>query len=87
MLDGGLKSHRATGCTHPQLQQVRSTQQHPQPQSCLKAKSSTLERHAWSNFIMVDISTEQAGARDVEAGGCGHRGQGQGLYNWQTGEF
>ena len=36
---------------------------------------------------MVDIITEQAGARDVEAGGCGHRGQGQGLCNWQTGRF
>ena len=87
MLDGGLKSHRATGCTHPQPQQVKSTQQHLQPQLCLKPKSSTLERPAWSNIMMVDISTEQAGARDVEAGGCGHRGQGQGLCNWQAGRF
>ena len=37
--------------------------------------------------MMVDITTEQAGARDVEAGWCGHRGQGQGLCNWQTGRF
>ena len=36
---------------------------------------------------MVHITTEQAGARDVEAGGCGYRGQGQGLCDWQTGQF
>ena len=87
MLDGCLKSHRTTGCTHPQPQQVKSTQQHLQPQLCLKPNSSTLERPAWSNIMMVDITTEQAGARDVEAGWCGHRGQGQGLCNWQTGRF
>ena len=72
MLDGGLKSHRTTGCTHPQLQQVELIEQHQQRQLCLKPKSSMLERHAWSNIMMVDVTTEQAGARDVEAGWCGH---------------